>query len=94
MEIKLIGLDDFMMKLEAIEQKLDKVSVTGNDHWISNDEFCSLLKICHKTAQSYRDKGLITFSQVGNKIHYKMSCINEFLDNHSRLRFRTMTNNI
>ncbi len=86
MEIKLIGFDNFLEKLQTIEDKIDKANRSEKDKWLTNDEFCSLLCISHKTAQSYRDKGLVTFSQVGNKILYKMSCVNEFLDRHSRLR--------
>lgn len=79
-----IEFEGLLERLQTIEELLKKVQPNTIDKWVSNEEFCLLLNICSKTAQSYRDKGLIKFSQIGNKIHYRMSEINNFLDNHSK----------
>lgn len=77
-------LDSFLEELQYIKTKLESFDKTDSDKWLTNDEFCKLLNISHKTAQSYRDKGYVTFSQIGNKIHYRMSAVNEFLDSNSK----------
>ena len=79
-----IEFDDLSERLQTIEELLRNVQPNIKDKWVTNDEFCSLLNISHKTAQLYRDKGFILFSQVGNKIHYRMTEINNFLDRHSK----------
>jgi len=83
-EIIIPAFKDFLEKLECIQTKLDSLTQSEKDRWLNNDKFCSLLNISHKTAQSYRDKGLVEFSQIGNKIHYRMSDIDSFLDNHKK----------
>lgn len=80
----IIQFEDLSERLQTIEELLRNVQPDTKDKWLNNDEFCALLNISHKTAQSYRDKGLILFSQIGNKIHYRLSEINMFLDNHSK----------
>lgn len=87
--IKIDGLDE---RLKNIEELIKKVQPESKDRWLNNDEFCALLNISHKTAQSYRDKGLITFSQIGNKIHYRLSAIDDFLDGHSNKKFNRSLN--
>jgi hypothetical protein len=39
-----------------------------------------MLKLSPKTLQNYRDRRLIPFSQVGNKIYYPLKGIEEFLN--------------
>lgn len=41
--------------------------------WIDNVELMKLLGISKRTAQHYRDSGIISFSQVWNKIYYRLS---------------------
>lgn len=55
---------------------------------IDNFEFMSLMKISKRTAQDWRDKGMITFSQVGNKIYYRMEDIEQMVKNHQKLAFK------
>jgi len=80
--------DDLSERLQTIEDLLRNVQPEASDKWVDNEELCNLLSISNKTAQSYRDKGLITFSQIGNKIYYRISSINEFLDSHKRKAFK------
>ncbi|HEY5124454.1 MAG TPA: helix-turn-helix domain-containing protein [Ignavibacteria bacterium] len=50
--------------------------------WISSEEVCHLLLISKRTLQSYRDRGILPFAQIGRKIYYKASDIDEYLDRH------------
>jgi predicted site-specific integrase-resolvase len=38
-----------------------------------------LLRISTRTLQSYRDEGKLNFSQIGNKIYYKVSDVEKLL---------------
>jgi excisionase family DNA binding protein len=50
--------------------------------WLSSDEVCHLLMISRRTLQSYRDLGTLPFAQIGRKIYYKDSDIEEYLAQH------------
>ena len=51
---------------------------------IDNDEFQKLFKISPGTAANWREKGLIAYSQINNKIVYKIEDINKMLDANYR----------
>jgi hypothetical protein len=50
--------------------------------FVDNETFVDLMCISKRTAQSWRDKGLITFSQIGSKIYYTQEDINNFFKEH------------
>lgn len=50
--------------------------------WLSSDEVCHLLMISKRTLQTYRDQKTLSFAQIGRKIYYKSSDINEYLEGH------------
>ena len=45
-----------------------------------NQEFMKLMNISKRTAQQWRDNKTIGFSQVGNKIYYKLKDILQLLE--------------
>lgn len=53
-----------------------------NDPWLTIEETMAQLKVSKRTLQTYRDKGRIGFSQIDNKIYFKASEINAFLERH------------
>lgn len=55
-----------------------------SDPFIDNARFMQLMGISVKTAQSWRDSGLVSFSQIGNKIYYRVSDIKELLEKNHR----------
>jgi hypothetical protein len=74
--------------IEEIKAKLDKPSKNPEEIFIDNQEFLLLMKISKRTAQTWRDEGKISFSQVGNKIYYKVSDVEELLQKHYVKSFR------
>jgi hypothetical protein len=77
-------IEKFIEKLNDIEQRLKKIQF-NNDVFLDNQEFLEVMNISKRTAQTWRDAGIISFSQVGNKIYYRVSDINELLNkNRSR----------
>jgi hypothetical protein len=52
------------------------------DVFFDNQEFMQLMNISKRTAQEWRNKKVIEFSQVGNKIYYRLSDIQKLLKNN------------
>jgi excisionase family DNA binding protein len=50
--------------------------------WLTGDEVAHLLGISKRTLQNYRDQRKLPFSQIGRKIYYKASDIEEYLASH------------
>ncbi|TKK65416.1 helix-turn-helix domain-containing protein [Ilyomonas limi] len=69
-------------KLDAIDTRLTQKEKQPEVQWLDNQEFMQLLKISKRTAQSYRDNGIISFSQIGSKIYYKLSDVEALLNKH------------
>lgn len=69
-------------QLEAISNKLNQQKDTTplTDVWMDNQDVCELLHISKRTLQHYRDSSKLPFSQIGAKIYYKSSDIDEFLN--------------
>lgn len=75
-------------KLDAINQRLNAKEKEPKEKWLDNQELMQLMKISKRTAQHYRDSGLISFSQVGNKIYYRLSDVEDLLKNHYNKAFK------
>lgn len=77
-------------QLESIQQKLNKEKATTplSEIWLDNQDVCELLHVSKRTLQHYRDSGMIAYSQIGAKIYYKASDINEMLDKHYKPPFK------
>ncbi|MBN2764919.1 MAG: helix-turn-helix domain-containing protein [Paludibacteraceae bacterium] len=52
------------------------------DTFIDNPKFMQLMGISAKTAQSWRDNGVVSYSQIGSKIYYRLSDIRRLLDRY------------
>ena len=68
--------------LEELKVKIDTISKKPQEVFVDNQEFLFLMKISKRTAQTWRDEGKISFSQVGNKIYYKMGDVEELLNKY------------
>ena len=56
-----------------------------NDHDLlmnNNQQFMKLMDISKRTAQDWRDKKVIDFIQIGNKIYYKLSDVQKLLNDN------------
>lgn len=64
----------------------EKKSLTNNSDvnisWLTGEDVISILRISTRTLSSYRTRGIIPFSQIGRKIYYKTSDIEEYLNQH------------
>ncbi len=66
------------MKKLISEEKVQNLQ----SKWLSSEDVCHLLMISKRTLQSYRDRGILPFAQIGRKIYYKASDIDDYLDQH------------
>ena len=82
----------FQESLKNIEQRLEDLTKVINKKQekifdkviIDNDEFQRLFRISPGTAFNWREQGLIAFSQINNKIVYKIEDVNKMLDDNYR----------
>jgi hypothetical protein len=95
-------------EVQEIKQRLDTLTVevrkkqrTEPDQvWYDNQEFLQIMNISKRTAAYWRTEKVITFSQVGNKIYYRLSDIMDLLQkftipasNTNNLKFSTDDDN-
>jgi hypothetical protein len=78
---------NFLNKMEAKLEKLetilrDKSETEINSMWIESVRMPKLLGVSQKTWQTYRDKRIIPFSQIGSKIYVKRADIEKFMQSH------------
>lgn len=69
-------------KLDELTRELTKSGIHNTIDIIDNTQFIQLMGISQKTAQAWRNKGIIAYSQIGNKIYYCIADIKELLEKH------------
>lgn len=57
------------------------------EQWLRNNDVCALLQISPRTLQSYRDNGILPYSQIGRKCYYWVSDVEQLI-NQSKKEFR------
>jgi hypothetical protein len=78
-------------ELESIHERLKQITTelklkqrTEPDQiWFDNQEFLQIMNISKRTAAYWRTANIIAYSQVGNKIYYRLSAIIELLDKNT-----------
>lgn len=90
MELTILTKEQFeeiIIRLDALNEHLLKLNSPYNEKFIDNQEFLLMMKISKRTAQSWRDQGRISFSQIGNKIYYRVSDIENFFERNYKKSF-------
>ena len=72
---------DEQMTIVVANLKLNE-KIDPEDVFFDNQEFMKLMNISKRTAQEWRNKDVIKFSQVGNKIYYRLSDIKKLLNDN------------
>ena len=78
---------EFLIKMESDLDELKELMRVKNDDeinskWIESSKVPKILGISRKTWQTYRDKRLIPFSQIGSKIYVKQIDLEKFMTDH------------
>ena len=75
-------------EIQHIKKRLEYISLTlkqkqrtePDQVWYDNQEFLQIMNISKRTAAYWRTENIIGYSQVGNKIYYRLSEIMALLD--------------
>lgn len=70
--------EEQMKKLDIIINRLNSQQ-DNNALFLDNNQFIKLMNISKRTAQQWRDTNTIAYSQIGNKIFYQISDIQDLL---------------
>ena len=79
--------DGLISKINEIHEKLNAKTAPKQEVFLDNEELIAMLKISRRTAQTWRDEGKISFSQVGSKIYYKLSDVEKTMQEHYNKSF-------
>ena len=91
MDAVILTKDQYQNLLAHIEEIKSSITLSGKDSkdpFLDNQQFIQLMNISKRTAQSWRDEGIIAFSQVGGKIYYRMSDVQKLLDSNYKPAFK------
>jgi hypothetical protein len=70
---------EILQRLIRVEVMLKLKQGKPDDVFVDNQEFLQIMNVSKRTAQAWRDQKVIAFSQVGNKIYYRMGDIMKLL---------------
>ena len=84
----------FMLSMHSLEAKIEQLTREFRIRQIKdpclilldNADFIQLFKISAKTAQNWREEGLIEYAQVKGKIYYSLKDIQSFINRHRKSR--------
>ena len=79
--------DQLIAKIDDINDRLMNSNPKRTETYLNNKQFMEMLDVSLRTAQTWRDEGKITFSQVGNKIYYKLSDVEKFIQTYRNAAF-------
>ena len=83
---------DLVNRLDNLNKKLEEKQKSPKEIFLDNQEFIQLMNISKRTCQSWRDSGVISYSQIGSKIYYRMSDVQELLDKNYKEAFSKKVN--
>ncbi|HNW97999.1 MAG TPA: helix-turn-helix domain-containing protein [Bacteroidales bacterium] len=78
------AFQEIINNISEISKRIDKANKQNplSEVWLDTSDAAMLLKISKRTLQNYRDTGIIGFSQIGGKVYFKASDIEEHLSKH------------
>ena len=71
---------ELLNRLNAIQKQFTEFAKDPQDTILDNADFLRLMKVSRRTAATWREEGIISYSQVSNKIFYRMSDIAAMLN--------------
>lgn len=80
--------DSIINRIEDLKSEIKNNSKSKAEDFVDNADFIQLMNISKRTAQAWRDEGIISFSQIGGKIYYRMSDVQALLDKNHKQAFK------
>lgn len=84
---------ELVNRLDVLNKRLEEKEKSPDETFLDNTEFLQLMNISKRTAQTWRDEGIVSFSQIGSKIYYRMSDVQKLLDKNYKKAFSTKKRN-
>ena len=84
---------ELVNRLDTLNKKLEENQKSPTDTFLDNQEYLQLMNISKRTAQTWRDEGIVSFSQIGSKIYYRMSDVQKLLDKNYKVAFSNKKRN-
>ena len=78
---------ELVVRLDKLNSTLESNQKPPQETFLDNQEFIQLMNISKRTAQTWRDEGIVSFSQIGSKIYYKMSDVQKLLNKNYKAAF-------
>lgn len=82
--IEKCAFEMMMARLSELAQRVERLCHKRNDkalsQWLDNEDVCRMLNISKRTLQSYRDNGVLAYTQVDRKIYYSVTEVNRFIN--------------
>jgi excisionase family DNA binding protein len=76
--------NELTSKLDRLEQSQNRIFEIATEATLyTSEEVQKLLGVSQKTLQTYRDKGLIEFIQIGGLVRYSRKAVSEFMERFS-----------
>ncbi len=72
--------NELVSRLDQLEISLESNQKPSQETFLDNQEFIQLMDISKQTAQTWRDEGKVSFSQIGSKIYFKMKDVEVLSD--------------
>ena len=64
---------------EHLRQLCSRYRPPEKMNWLDNADVCEKLNVSKRTLQTYRDGGLLAYSQINHKIYYRMEDVEAFI---------------
>ena len=80
--------NNLVSRLDKLNSTLESNQKPSQETFLDNQEFIQLMNISKRTAQTWRDEGKVSFSQIGSKIYYKMKDVEVLLDKNYNKAFK------
>ena len=80
--------NNLVSRLDKLNSNLEANQKPSKETFLDNQEFIQLMNISKRTAQTWRDEGKVSFSQIGSKIYYKMKDVEVLLDKNYNKAFK------
>ena len=80
-EMMLASFNVLSEKVAALRRKSDGGRL---ERWMDGADVCEKLGISKRTLQTYRDRGLLPYSQINHKIYYRTEDVEAFVEAMSR----------
>jgi excisionase family DNA binding protein len=80
------SLDGVLKRMELVLKNTKPI--LGGECYLTDKEVAQRLKVSRQTMQDYRNRGIIPYCRIGNKILYRQSDVEKLLEESYRQSFR------